>query len=409
MNAGPTILHVCTTDSFGGAAIAAKRLVIAQRAAGMNAQMLVTNKTGEESWIYAAPISSQLASRIARAVLRKPAAFFADNQKNAFRSLSILPTGLGKAINAMKPDIVHWHWVGSEAISVPEMAEVSAPCVWTCHDEWAWCGAEHYAADARFASGYTGRDVDAVCYRRKERHWRDFAPVLIGPSHWIAGRAKVGKLFGDTRTQVIHNTLDTEIFAPAEQAEARAQLGLPAEGKIVLFGAQGGGADPRKGFDLLTDALSKIQHGGAADMRLVSFGGAEQKNYEIAGLPAQEIGQVRQEQKLAQLYNAADLFVAPSRVDNLPNTMLEALACGTPCAGFDIGGLPDLVSSPMEGELVPAYDCAALAAAILKCAERDDAGQSDAIRGAFLKRFAPALIAQQHSNLYSEVLDSDAD
>ena len=395
------VLHVNHSDRSGGAAIAARRLVLAQREAGIDAQMLVVQRSGDEDWVLEAPMRARITARLARAFVKRLAGARAGHDRSAMRTLAAVSTGLGQAIRGIAPDIVHWHWTGSEGISLQEMAAIELPAVWTCHDEWAWCGAEHYAADDRFASGYPSDDFDGACFARKQRDWADFSPVLIGPSAWIADRAASSMLFGHARREVIANTLDTHIFAPCDKQAARQALGLPKDRKIVLFGAQGGAADPRKGFDLLAQALATIPPSSA--LQLISFGGAEAGEYSIGEFPAREMGKVSRESDLAQLYNAADLFVAPSRMDNLPNTMLESLACGTPCAGFAIGGLPDLVRSEMEGELVPAFDCAGLGAALLRLAPRDDS-QRQAIRENFLERFAPSLIADRHLALYRQLL-----
>lgn len=397
------ILHVNQSDRHGGAAIAARRVIQAQHDAGMDVRMLVLDRTGDEDWVIAAPSHVRWRARIARGVAKRVLAAGAASHRDAFRTMALLPTGLGAAIRREAPDIVNFHWVGSECISLKEIASTGKPTVWSCHDEWAWCGAEHYATDDRFRDGYAGTDIDAKVFARKRKAWRDFHPVLVGSSHWIAARGRESILQGGNRVETIHTTLDATIFSPVERAQARAALGLPDDGRqIVLFGAQGGGADPRKGFDLLVDALQRIPADKAANMRLVSFGGREARDYEIAGLSAREIGQVREEAMLARLYNAADVFVAPSRMDNLPNTLLEALACGTPCIAFDTTGLPDLVFSPVVGELVPAFDCGLLADAIVT---RLAAGSDrDAIRAAFLDKFGPEEVARRYTALYEEVL-----
>jgi glycosyltransferase involved in cell wall biosynthesis len=81
-------------------------------------------------------------------------------------------------------------------------------------------------------------------------------------------------------------------------------------------------------------------------------------------LPVYSFGRINEQHKLAQIYSAADLFVITSIIDNFPNVVLESLACGTPAAGFRVGGIPDMILPGRTGILVDLGDTAAMAAQI---------------------------------------------
>lgn len=406
-----SILHICQSDMSGGAAIAARRLVIAERAAGLDARMLVMDQRGNDEFTErAGGAVMALRVRAVRMAAKRIASMAARSDRSGMRSVAMLPTGFGRAIRQRNPDIVHWHWVGAEVISLAEMASVGAPSVWTCHDQWAFCGAEHYAPDRRFVDGYRDSltaDLDALTFRRKQRAWADWHPTLICPSEWMAQEARASALMGDASAGseailTIPNTLDTAVFAPQLQADARNRFSLPKDAQIVLFGADNGLTDPRKGFDLLTAALEMIPTKKKADMVLVTFGGAQPANGAMAGFRHIEIGRLSAAEELAMLYSAADVFVAPSRQDNLPNTLVEAQACGLPCVGFEIGGMGDIVAKGAHGTLVPPFEIASLAAAIQQVAAmpRDQAGiHRDAVT-----RFGWESVVAQHRMLYEDLL-----
>jgi glycosyltransferase involved in cell wall biosynthesis len=406
----PKVLHVSFSDRRGGAAIAAERLVRAQRAAGMAAEMLVLRKFGEGDFVRPADgLGIALRVRVASAIARRAGDALCRISPGATRSIALVPTGIGAQVNRIAPDIVHWHWVGGEMISLAEMARVKAPGVWTLHDQWAFCGAEHYASDERFAEGYaTSRpfDVDAWTFRRKQAAWRDWRPHLVCPSNWMARELRKSLLMGRLPSAVIPNTLDTNCFVPNDRQSARAEFALPARGKVVMFGADGGTRDPRKGFDLLVSALEHVAQAEREKIVLVTFGGRAPAESQLCGMRHIEVGQLREAGSLARLYSAADVFIAPSRQDNLPNTLLEAQACGTPCVAFRIGGMEDIVSEQHHGRLIAPFNVEEMAKAIVEAPAGTDINARLPIRVDAVKRFGQHRIAQLHRELYSRLLGS---
>lgn len=402
------ILHVSFSDVRGGAAIAAGRLVRAQRNAGFDAEMLVVRKHGDGDFVREAE-GAGVAFRVGLAgtIARRTGRMLCSSEPGAMRTFAMVPTGIGALINRRAPDIVHWHWVGGEMISLTEMALVNAPGVWTLHDQWAFCGAEHYANDRRFAEGYGkshGLDVDAWTFRRKQAEWCDWKPVLVCPSHWMAQEAQQSLLMGDLPATVIPNTLDTDCFRPHDLQSARAAFGLPADAKVFLFGADGGTQDPRKGFDLLTGALERVPEAEKAQTLLVTFGGAVPSQGMLCGIRHTEVGKLVEDERIAQLYAAADLFIAPSRQDNLPNTMVEAQACGTPCLAFRIGGMADIIAQPRHGRLIEPFDIEEMARAMVEVAHRTGDETRQLIRTDAVERFGQERVVGMHSDLYSRII-----
>lgn len=402
------VLHISHSDREGGAAIAAHRLVAAQRGIGIDAQMLVLRKSGHEDWVHrhgGGAVRARI--RTSRALFKRACTLLASDEPKSMRSLAIMGGGLAHAAMNMRPDAVHLHWLGAECASLRDMRMDHVPTVWTCHDEWVFCGAEHYGTSGDYQTAYTKRsllDPDRWTARRKLRQWRGWRPTLIAPSCWMAARAAASPITRDWPACIIPNTLPFGSFAPRSRTDARGGLGLDRDGHFILCGAVGGGKDPRKGFDLLAQALQSLSEATARKTTLISFGGAK-GDATIHGIRHLALGPVHETARLAAIYNAANVFVLPSRQDNLPNTLLEAQACGTPCVAFDVGGVGDAVLSPSS--LIPAFDIAAMADAIdrqLLSLTSDRFRQS--LRMAAIERFGEETVATRHEALYREVIDA---
>jgi glycosyltransferase involved in cell wall biosynthesis len=191
---------------------------------------------------------------------------------------------------------------------------------------------------------------------------------IVCPSTWMADCARRSALMRSWPITVIPHPIDLKVWAPCDQAQARSLLGLPLDRRLVLFGAIGGTGDPRKGADLLLKAhghLKATATGIALEqLELVIFGQSRPAELPDLGFPVHYSGQLHDDISLRLLYAAADVFVIPSRQDNLPNTGIEAHACGTPVVAFRTGGLVDIVEDRITGALAEPFDPASLAAAI---------------------------------------------
>lgn len=396
------ILHVCRSDTEGGAAIAARRLHDALTAHGVDSRMMVIHKNSDDPRI-SAPLGATrtLMVRAARFVARRLAQFGATYARDATRSLGLFPSGLGREISRSEADIVHLHWVGAETLSLGEIAAIRQPVVWTQHDIWAFNGAHHWGnLGADILGSVPGArqapfDVDRWTERRKKRLWRDLRAHIVCPSAWLADRLLESDVLHTPAFSIIANTLDTDIFTLQDRAAARAALGLP-DGPVLLFGAVGGSSNPIKGGDLLARVL-QILHGRGVAMTVLVFGGPAPAEMPY---PAVELGTLSGDAALASVYAAADVFTCPSRVENLPNTVLEAQCCGVPAVGFSSSGQADAIGAPER--LADPFDCAALADVIERLFTHPPAPET--IRAETISRVAPEIVVQRHIALYRALL-----
>ncbi len=370
------VLHLSTSDVVGGAARAAYRLHAGLRSTGVDSQMLVQRKSGDNPFVHSPSSRGARAFGQFRSHLdAMPLALFPRRSAGLF-SLGWLPGNLVGRITARSPDIVHLHWVSSGFLRLESLRGIRRPMVWTLHDMWALTGGCHYAGDCRRYEIGCGacpqlgrkweRDLSWWVWRRKQKAWGQLPLTIVTPSRWLAETARQSPLLRDFKTIVIPNGLDTKKFKPIDRLLARQILSLPQNKRLILFGAAGGTLERRKGFDLLQAALPLVAKDPnlKGDVELVVFGASEPA--KPAGLPfrVHYVGTLADEISLAILYAAVDVFVAPSREDNLPNTIVEAMGCGTPCVAFNIGGMPDMIEPGRNGYLATPFEVDDLARGI---------------------------------------------
>lgn len=331
-------------------------------------------------------------------------------------------TGLGQELRRSGSDLIHLHWLGDQMLSIEEIGALPQPLVWTLHDQWAFCGAEHYEMNSqtlpRYSQGYLasnrpasehGPDLCRSTWERKRRSWRQPFNIVC-PSQWLASCVRSSVLMGDWPVSVIPHPIDTQLWRPIGRQHARAALGLPSEGRILAFGAMGGTQVPHKGGDLLLEALQHLSTGDNADavsgMRLVVFGQEAPDPPLTLPVPQHYFGILQDPISMRLLYSAADVVVVPSRIEAFGQVALEAQACGTPVVSFATGGLIDIVVDRISGALVEPFDIHSLASAIrwvLAEPERSmRLGQEG--RKRVLGMFDPAVIASKYANLYHSII-----
>jgi glycosyltransferase involved in cell wall biosynthesis len=210
--------------------------------------------------------------------------------------------------------------------------------------------------------------------------------------------ARQSSLFAKRRIEVIPNGLDTEIFKPVHKHAARERLGIPSENPVLLFGTKVV-TDPRKGWDLLCAALRGLE----GPYTLLVFGQGNACIENAPHITVCQLGSFEGDQSLALIYSAADVFVCPSREDNLPNTVAEALACGTPCAAFAANGLPDMIDHRKNGWLAKPFDSTELAEGIRWLAEHPQPDQlRHAARGKALSDYSMTVMGDRYMALYQD-------
>jgi glycosyltransferase involved in cell wall biosynthesis len=373
------VLHLASHDESGGAARAAYRQHMALLAAGVDSQMLVRFKEGDEDRVSFYQPTAAAGTRVRRLVRRARLGLagrqFTRRGGVPHVSLTDDRSDLAEDILAgFTPDVVNLHFVAN-FIDFPSFFRRYAqqvPLVVTMHDQWTFTGGCHYAGDCKHYQKECGhcpildsnREMDAS-REIWERKSAAFAQVpsgrlaFVADSLWLADKARSSGLLRNQRVESIHYGLNTQFYRPGSQAAAREALGIPASEKVILFGAANLD-DPRKGFRQLRAAIE-----GSPLLRDGFYLSVGRGHVRFpTSVKHLHLGQIQSDVLLAAVYRAADVFVMPSLEEAFGQTALEAVACGTPVAAFASGGIPEILVEGVNGKLCPTGNVDALRQAI---------------------------------------------
>lgn len=412
------IIHVNTSDKFGGAARAAYRLHSGLRSAGLGSIMFVQEKISSDYDVYCSSTKfGKLIAKIRPYIDQLPVNFHQPTHQQLF-SPAIVPGRAIRKINSLRPDIVHLHWLGHGFIKIEALKNLcGVPIIWTLHDSWAFTGGCHIPYTCTRYLEHCGKcpvlgstaesDLSRWVWNRKHKILNTLDLTIVTPSRWLGACARKSSLFKNMRVEVIPNGIDTQIYKPLNQEFCREALSLPKEKKIVMFGAISSTTDTNKGFVYLIDALRQIAETSYKDEFVaVVLGSCAPKVPINLGLDIRFLGHLHDDASLALAYSASDLFVAPSKQENLPNTVMEAMACGVPCVAFDIGGMPDMIEHQQTGYLAKPYEAEDLAEGILWVVEDCERKHklSRCSRQKIETEFSEGRSAEKYQSLYNEIL-----
>lgn len=402
------VLHISASDNKGGAAKAALRNCEAQRSLGIDAHMYVLNKTTDLFFVHGIASGRRKFFFTLKNIIAQKILDYFKHKNAGYSSLNFFNSPLLKIINKSDADIVNLHWTGDEIISVADIAKIKKPIVWTLHDMWAFGGTEHYPENNDHENGYSskqkGFDINKWNWLRKNKAWKKIKFNIIAPCEWMYVSVKESILFKSQNVYKIQYPLNLQVFKPADQKMARKILNLPLDKKLILFGAEGGDKDLRKGFDLLEKALIELSKGYDLNIaELVIFGMSAPQIPVQSNFKVNYAGLIHDESTLALLYSSADVMVVPSRMDNLPQTAIESIACGTPVVAFDIGGLPDIIEHKVTGYLAIPKNEKDLSTGIYWILSQNTCFRK-ACRDAAIQKYNYKTVVEQYIKVYNKAL-----
>ncbi|AEE26584.1 glycosyltransferase family 4 protein [Francisella hispaniensis] len=409
------ILIVNTSDIQGGAARAAYRLHRSLLDANIDSQMLVQSKASDDYTVITEDSRLRRYLNKLRPIIDGlPVRKYKHRIKTLFSPSWFGFNNIVTKINKINPDIVHLHWVNGGMLKIEDIARIKAPIVWSLHDMWAFTGGCHYDEECQgFLKGCgsckvlrssSQNDLSKKVFKRKQKTFNIKKDItIIGLSSWLNECSKNSTLLKTKSHINLPNPIDTNIFKPFYKDKARELWNLPTGKKLVLFGAMSATSDPRKGFKELNEALQKIVK--TDDIELVVFGSSKPTSAPDFSFKANYLGQLNDDVSLVTLYNAVDVMVVPSLQENLSNTIIESLSCGTPVVAFDIGGNNDMIDHNKNGYLAKPFDSQDLANGIewiLNSKDYDYLCQN--ARYKVLREFDSKVVAQKYIQLYKETL-----
>lgn len=416
------ILIVSTSEANGGAAVAAHRLMEALNNNGEKVQMLVRDKQSDDISVISLPQQWRrrwdfLWERFS--IFRR----LHFHKKNLF-GLDVASSGtdITKLACFRKADVIHLHWVNQGMLSLKNIQKIvdsGKPVVWTLHDAWpttAIChvtlGCKHFQSECQLCKylpdGGSEHDLAWRVWQKKKALYDKSSIYFVCCSRWLEMEAKRSGLLRGQRITHIPNPIDTRIYCPGNQATAREALQLPQDKMLLLFVAQRV-TNELKGMSYLEEACKQIvaQHPELKEkMALVVLGGSSDENtIDTGDLEVFSFDYTYNQQQIVKIYQAADAFVLPSLSENLPNTIMEAMACGLPCVGFKVGGIPEMIDHRKNGYVARYKSAEDLAAGICwtLCEADRDALKQAALRKVH-QNYSQQVVAMDYIEVYNEAM-----
>ncbi|WP_217302117.1 glycosyltransferase [Clostridium sp. 001] len=402
------VVHIVANDT-GGAARAAIRISNALTLNEVDSVVLVLHKSTNSNNRGIAPCIKNRSVWNAFKVIRKINNMHINKYNltgvfyEARFGLDLLKLDIVKSA-----DVINLHWINDGMLSHRTLRKLllsGKKIVWTMHDMFPFTAGCYYDSGCgQFADGCkkcplakSNIKIETFIrkqYEIKKKGYDSGNIAFVGCSNWIADSAKKSELVNEKNVVAISNTIDTDVFKPLNKQSALNEYCINTNKKIILFGAASADSDPRKGFEYLKDALAFLDR----DKYLsIVFGNSSKVGDTVDGFEMIGVGRVISDEKLAQLYSLADVFVAPSKQENLSNAVMESLACGTPVVAFEIGGMPDMIVHKKNGYLATPFSAEDLAYGMDYCL---NTSMKNECRNYVLANFSMTSIGRKYYEFY---------
>lgn len=305
-------------------------------------------------------------------------------------------------------DLVNLHWVANFLDYKSFFKKNKKPVVWTLHDMNPFTGGEHYEEifDGIKESGRPKKrrktnieiiESDKILAFKKNIFKNLNNITIVSPSKWLQNEASKSDGFKGKEVVHIPYGIDSNIFDLKDKFYSREVFKIPKNKKVILFVAESIN-NSRKGFVFLEKAFEKLS---SNEIVLCAIGNS---NVNIGNLDnVIKLGPIYDERLMALAYSAADLFVIPSLMDNLPNTVLESIMCGTPVVGFPVGGIPDMIENGVNGYLADEISVDSLTLTIKKFFELSDSFDRNKIRDLALEKYDLNIQAKGYIQLFNKI------
>ncbi|NEO43476.1 MAG: glycosyltransferase [Moorea sp. SIO4A3] len=402
------VLHINQSDISGGAAIAGYRLHQGLLAKGIDSRLLVGTVKTKSDRVAHVSRRYRLENQLFRLTWG-----FGFNYLNLISSFDIPKHNFYKNANVINFHNLHTNYFNY--LAIPSLTK-EKPAVFTLHDMWSFTGHCAYSYDCDrwkigcgkcpYPATYPAikKDNTHLEWRLKNWVYSRSNITIVTPSNWLTKQAEQSML---NRFPVHHIPygIDTEAYQPLDTEQCRSLLGIPKNKKVLMFGADSL-KDSRKGGDLLLKALSLLPKSLKAETVLLTMGSSGEGISEAVEIQTLNLGYVSSDRLKSIAFSAADLFIFPTRADNLPLVLQESMACGTPMVSFKVGGVPDLVRPGITGYLAAPEDTEDFSNGIVQLLEDEKVREemSQNCREIAVEEYPLELQARRYIKLYSQVL-----
>ena len=334
------------------------------------------------------------------------------NSEFGIFSYPIIGSNISEMDLVKDADVIYIHWVLNGFLSLNSLGQLiklNKPIVFYMHDMWTLTGGCHHSFgcdkymkqchNCKFFIGDKEKDLSNSEFKRKKKLFSNHDNVyFIAPSKWLFDCAKKSSLTKKKPVFYIPNYLEDKIFKPFEKNVAKHLLNFDKDEIVIAFGAISV-ESPYKGWEYLQEALELLyENGNFKNVSILIFGSGYRKEIaEAIPFKTRFMGFLFNEFATNLMYNAADIFVAPSLAEVFGYVILESLRCGTPVVAFNTGGIPDLIKHKENGYLANYKDAKDLAGGIKFCFDNH-------IKGYALPQFDGNEIMNKHQELIKKVL-----
>ncbi len=420
------VVLVNTDDSMGGAAIACLRLRDAlHRQTNLQVSLLVQEQKKPSSGVQSLSNTWFLRKMaFVRFVVERLFFRFFEKDKSIRFAFSPANTGIDISRHPLilEADIIHLHWVNFGFLSLESLEKLfrlNKKIIWTMHDMWAFTGGCHHSGDcenfqnlcgncSQYLQNPSSSDLSYEILRKKELVFNQINPkkvAFVACSQWLGRRARNSHLLQGFSVQSIPNPIDTSIFKQKNKIQCREKLQLPTDKKLILFVAAKVSVI-WKGFSFFQESLDilKSQLVDKTSVELIILGESDEESLQKLPFKTHSLGKIFDVETIIDVYNAGDVFVIPSIQENLPNTIMEAMACGTPVVGFEVGGIPEMIEHQTTGYLAKYKSANDLAKGIRWVLfESDYPMLSKHSRDKVLSNYSEQHIALQYKTVYENL------
>ena len=409
------VLIINTSERIGGAAIAANRLMDALKKNGIKASMLVRDKQTDRLTVHS--VSGGWRQPL-NFLWERLCIFIANgfSRRHLFQTdIANTGTDVTQLTEFQRADVIHLHWVNQGFLSLSVINKIvhsGKKVVVTMHDQWYFTGVCHYSGecekytrmchDCELMQGRFFGDMAKKVFLQKQRIYGDAKLTFVGCSRWMADMARQSQLAKEQSVVSIPNAIPTDIFRPMDKQQARETMQLPTDRRLLLFGCQRI-TDERKGFRFLVEALQRVKQTHpqlAKEVEIVVVGGEAESVRSQVPFEIMPISYVSDTEKMVALYNAVDIYLTPSLQDNLPNTIMEAMACGVPCVGFNVGGISEMIDHKVNGYVAEHRNAQDFADGIVWTLMGDHGTLSRNARQKVLAEYSEDIVARQYIKVY---------
>jgi len=410
------VLQIGNSSDYGGAAIAMKRLHKGLIELGID-DKIFAQRVWEKSEIEISPKYYKflltrfcvLVEIIIQEILKMP-----EECTFPFR---IIPDTNYVEVKNLNPDIINLHWIRGTLLGNKSLKKIKTPIVWTLHDEWILNGIENYAlGNLDELTGFRKKCINLIDKKARKVKRDIFNNInnltFVTPSEWLANKVKKNPLFEKNDVRVINNGIDLNVFKPNSDSNSIKSFTLPKDKINILFGAVDSTDSKRKGVDILIDSLNKVSNKSDKNKyHLVIFGSERSNDPRLLEHNPLFMGSISDPEILSELYASCDLFLLPSLLDNLPNTAVESLACGTPVIGFNVGGVGEIIDHLETGYLAEDLSTDDFANGISWAIENLSDGKNrldinNKCRTIAEERYDVNMMAKKYSELYKSIINA---